>query len=73
MFSERQQYLQKHLGALEFMLILQELHRRGYQKLRWYSYMSPNGVALRCHITTADNIWGNRDLVRQTEEFAWWC
>lgn len=56
MFSERQQYLQKHLGALEFMLILQELHRRGYQKLRWYSYMSPNGVALRCHITTADNI-----------------
>lgn len=70
---EKQQYLLGHLGALEFMLILQELHRRGYQKLRWYSYVSPNGCALRCHITTQDNIRGNHNLMRMEDGYAWWC
>jgi exodeoxyribonuclease-3 len=43
-------------GALDFMLMLDELHKRGYGKLRWYSVTSPNGCALRCFISTQDNI-----------------
>lgn len=44
------------------MLLLKELHKLGYQKLRWFSYFAPNGCALRCHITTQDNIFANRDI-----------
>lgn len=50
------------LGVTEWMLLLKELHTLGYQKLRWFSYMAPNGCALRCHITTQDNIFANRDI-----------
>ena len=50
------------LGVLQYMLMLQELHRRGFQKLRWMSYMSPNGCAMRCHITTEDNLWDNYEI-----------
>lgn len=31
----------KNLGAFELMQILHELHKLGYQKLRWMSYMAP--------------------------------
>ena len=41
----------ENLGAYELMQILHELHKLGYQKLRWMSYMAPTGLALRCHIT----------------------
>lgn len=50
------------LGATEWMLLLKELHKLGYQKLRWFSYIAPNGCALRCHFTTQDNIFANRDI-----------
>ena len=50
------------LGVLQYMLMLQELHKRGFQKLRWMSYMSPNGCAMRCHITTEDNLWDNVEI-----------
>ena len=43
-------------GVLQYMLVPQELHKQGYQKLRWFSYMSPNGCAMRCHFTMQDNI-----------------
>ncbi len=52
-----------NLGILELMELLHLLHKSGYQKLRWLSYVSPNGAALRCHITTQDNIWCNRDIM----------
>lgn len=52
-----------NLGAYELMLILHELHKAGYQKLRWLSYMAPSGLSLRCHITTQDHICANREIV----------
>lgn len=63
------------IGVLEAMLLLQELHRQGYQKLRWYSYMAPNGLHLRCHITTEDNLMysnGRIEIKDLDEEKAWW-
>lgn len=53
----------ENLGAYELMQILHELHKLGYQKLRWMSYMAPTGLALRCHITTQDHICANREIV----------
>lgn len=53
----------KNLGAFELMQILHELHKLGYQKLRWMSYMAPTGLSLRCHITTQDHICANREIV----------
>lgn len=61
----------RDLGIIEFMQLLQELHKLGYQKLRWFSYVSPNGCALRCHITTQDNIFANREIIHLSNEFAW--
>lgn len=61
----------RDLGTIEFMQLLQELHKLGYQKLRWFSYVSPNGCALRCHITTQDNIFANREIIHLSNEFAW--
>lgn len=51
-----------NLGVYELMQILHELHKLGYHKLRWMSYMSPNGCYLRCHITTQDHICANREI-----------
>lgn len=51
------------LGVYELMQILHELHKLGYQKLRWMSYMAPSGLSLRCHITTQDHICVNREIV----------
>lgn len=60
----------ENLGVLQYMLMLQELHRRGFQKLRWMSYMSPNGCAMRCHITTEDNLWDNVEIKHFSKA---WC
>lgn len=60
--------LYKKLGIIQLMQILQELHRSGYQGLRWFPYMAPTGMSLRCHITTADNIVMNRELRYFDEE-----
>lgn len=61
------------LGAYEWMKILHELHKLGYQKLRWMSYMSPNGCCLRCHITTQDHICANREIVFAGDPNEIWC
>lgn len=63
----------KKLGAYELMQILHELHMLGYQRLRWMSYMSPNGCCLRCHITTQDHICANRDIVFAGDPNEIWC
>lgn len=63
----------KNLGAYELMQILHELHKSGYQKLRWMSYMSPNGYCLRCHITTQDRICANREIVFAGDSNEIWC
>lgn len=60
------------LGATEWMLLLKDLHMLGYQKLRWFSYMAPNGCALRCHITTQDNIFANRDICSLDDSHAFY-
>lgn len=60
-----------NLGIIELMQLLQELHKLGYQKLRWFSYVSPNGCALRCHITTQDNIFANREIVNFSDSYVW--
>ena len=52
-----------YLGVVEYMKLLRLLHIEGYQRLRWFSYFAPNGCAVRCHITTQDNLCANRDLV----------
>ena len=51
------------LGVYELMKILHELHKLGYQKLRWMSYVAPSGLSLRCHITTQDHICADREIV----------
>lgn len=60
-----------NLGIVELMRLLQELHKSGYQKLRWFSYVSPNGCALRCHITTQDNIFANREIINFSDSYVW--
>lgn len=50
-------------SGLDLMLMLDKLHRMGYEKLRWFSYMAPNGYTLRCHVTIATNIHCDRDIV----------
>lgn len=61
------------IGVVEAMMLLQELHQQGYQKLRWYSYVAPNGLFLRCHITTEDNLQYNEDCVgiKNIKEDTW--
>lgn len=62
-----------NLGAYELMQILHELHKLGYQKLRWMSYMAPTGLSLRCHITTQDHICANREIVFAGDPNEIWC
>lgn len=52
-----------HASGLDLMLMLARLHKMGYGKLRWLSYISPNGCALRCHITTDDFICNGREVI----------
>jgi len=54
----------RNASGLDLMLMLDRLHGMGYEKLRWLSYISPNGLALRCHITTAENIVSNREVIK---------
>ena len=63
----------KSLGVYELMQILHELHKSGYQKLRWMSYMAPTGLSLRCHITTQDHICVNREIVFTGDPSEIWC
>ncbi len=63
----------KNLGVYELMQILHELHKLGYQKLRWMSYMAPSGLSLRCHITTQDHICANREIVFTGDPNEIWC
>lgn len=61
------------IGIYELMQILHELHKLGYQKLRWMSYMSPTGLSLRCHITTQDHICANREITFAGDPDEIWC
>lgn len=62
----------KGLGAYELMKILHELHKLGYQKLRWMSYMAPSGMSLRCHITTQDHIIVNQEIIFDNNQGEVW-
>ena len=62
-----------NLGVYELMKILHELHKLGYQKLRWMSYIAPSGLCLRCHITTQDHICANREIVFGGDPNEIWC
>lgn len=55
------------LGVVQYLLILQELHKQGYQKLRWFSYWAPNGCCLRCHFTMQDNICMRRGELKHCD------
>lgn len=63
----------KTLGVYELMQILHELHKLGYQKLRWMSYMAPTGLSLRCHITTQDHICVNQEICFDGDGNEVWC
>lgn len=60
-----------NLGVIDYLLLMRRVLHSGYQKLRWISEFVPNGCALRCHITTQDNIFANRELVRYESPYAW--
>lgn len=60
------------VGAYELMKILHELHKLGYQKLRWMSYMAPTGLSLRCHITTQDHIIVNQEIIFDNNQGEVW-
>lgn len=48
-----------NLGAIDVILMLKELHRRGYKRLRFFGYISPNGMAYRVHIAHRDAMQEN--------------
>lgn len=48
------QFSHRTLGAIDVILMLEELHRRGYERLRFFGYTSPNGMAYRVHIAHRD-------------------
>lgn len=58
----------QNASGLDLMLMLDKLHKMGYEKLRWFSYMAPNACALRCHITLATNICCERNIVSFDED-----
>lgn len=49
--------------ALTLCLCLISCIRWVMRKLRWFSYVAPNGCALRCHITLETNICSDRDII----------
>lgn len=59
------------LGVVEYMKLLQLLHEEGYQRLRWFFYFAPTGCSFRCHITTQDNLFANRELVSYSKDDVW--
>jgi len=70
---EKLEQMLHKLGVYELMQILHDLHKRGYQKLRWISYMAPTGLSLRCHITTQDHICVNREIIIAGNNNEVWC
>ena len=44
------QALNENWGACDIVMILHELHQRGYEQLRLHCGMSPNGMAWRWNI-----------------------
>lgn len=54
------------------MLMLDKLHKMGYEKLRWMSYISPNGCALRCHIATSRYFVLDRDVTSLDTNNVFW-
>ena len=42
------------LGARDVILLLEELHRRGYERMRFFGYLSPNGMSYRVHLAHRD-------------------
>jgi hypothetical protein len=42
--------------AVRLLAMVHELHKRGYQRLRIVSSLSPSGCYWRCAITSADNL-----------------
>ena len=42
------------LGARDVILLLEELHKRGYERMRFFGYLSPNGMAYRVHLAHRD-------------------
>lgn len=51
-----EQKLPYHLGAKDVVLLVGELHKRGYERLRFFGYMSPSGVAYRVHILRKEDV-----------------
>lgn len=47
------------LGARDVILLLEELHRRGYERMRFFGYLSPNGMAYRVHLAHRDAMGEN--------------
>lgn len=47
------------LGAKDVVLLLEELHKRGYERLRFFGYVSPSGAAYRVHLAHRDEMREN--------------
>lgn len=43
-------------GVRDVVLLVEELHRRGYERLRFFGYVSPNGMAYRVHLAHRDEM-----------------
>ncbi len=56
MMEIEEQKLPYHLGAKDVVLLVEELHKRGYERLRFFGYVSPNGVAYRVHILRKEDV-----------------
>lgn len=57
------------LGARDAVLLLAELHKRGYERLRFFGYVSPNGAAYRVHFAHREAM---RDNGYELDEEAIW-
>ena len=51
------------LGARDVILLLEELHRRGYERMRFFGYQSPNGMAYRDHFIYWVDVYNKGHLV----------
>lgn len=52
-------FTNNRLGAREVVLLLEELHKRGYERLRFFGYVSPNGMAYRVYLAHQDAVAEN--------------
>ena len=69
MYNENFRY---KLGAYDVVNLLYELHQRGYQQLRLFSMMAPNGCAMRTCITTKRNMMPYGINVESWDEYKMW-